>query len=103
MRCRWLSRTAGQCADQRSISFDVNPSDASADKNRLSLGEGEATVVRDEGAPAVEAEYRPRADVLPLAGFSGGDLLDGQVELLHARSEELVAVAIQLGLDDSGF
>ena len=36
-------------------------------------------------------------------GSPEGDLLDGQAELLHARSEELVAVAIQLGLDDSGF
>ena len=98
-----LSQAAGQCADQCAISFNTDPPDAAADKNRLSLGESEGTVFRDEGATAVEAEYRPRADVVPLAGFFGGDLLDGQAELLHARSEELVAVAIQLGLDDSGF
>ncbi len=95
--------SAGQCADQRAISFNMDRPDAAADKNRLSPVESEAIVFRDEGATAVEAEYRPRADVVPLAGFSGGDLLDGQAELLHTRSEELVAVAIQLGLDDSGF
>ena len=39
------------------------PDAAAADKNRLSLVEGEGTVFRDEGATAVEAEYRPRADV----------------------------------------
>ena len=63
-----LSRAAGQCADQRAISFNMDPPDAAAaDKNRLSLVEGEGTVFRDEGATAVETEYRPRADVVPHA------------------------------------